>query len=150
MSELVARIDADLKQAMRDRDETTKLALRSLKTAIIESQKVDAARVLSDADVQSILLKAAKQRRDSIAEYEKASRTDLAQQEAAELAVIERYLPRQLSETEIESIVRQVMSETGASSLKELSQVMPLVMQRTRGQADGRAVNQVVRRLLSA
>lgn len=147
---LLTQIDADLKQAMRNKDETTKLALRSLKSAITEAQKTGTAHTVSESEIQEILLKAAKQRRDAIAEYEKGNRPDLAAQESAELAVLERYLPRQLSETEIETIVRAVMAETGANSVQDLSKVMPLAMQRTRGQADGRVVNQVVRRLLSS
>lgn len=146
---LISQIDADLKQAMRDKDETTKLALRSLKSAIIEAQKTDAAHTLSETEIQQILLKAAKQRRDSMAEYEKGNRPDLAASEAAELAVLERYLPRQLTEAELEEIVRAIIAETGASSVQDLNKVMPVAVQRTRGQADGRSVNQVVRRLLS-
>ncbi|MCB0117082.1 MAG: GatB/YqeY domain-containing protein [Caldilineaceae bacterium] len=147
---LIARLDADLKQAMREKDETTKLALRSLKGAITEAEKVDASLKLTEADLEQILQKAAKQRRDAIAEYQKANRPDLAAQESAELAVLERYLPRQLTEAEIETIVRAVIAETGATSVQDMSKVMPVAMQRTRGQADGRAVNQVVRRLLSS
>lgn len=146
---LAAQIDADLKQAMRDRDETRKLALRSLKTSLTEAQKTGDNRQLSDADVQKIIAKAAKQRRDAIAEYEKANRSDLAQKEEAELAILEHYLPQQLSEEQVEEIVRAVIAETGATSAQELSKVMPLAMQRTRGRAEGRVVNQIAKRLLS-
>lgn len=146
---LLAQIDADLKQAMRDRNETTKLALRSLKTALTEAQKSGESHVLSNEEILRIIAKSAKQRRDSIAEYLKANRPELAQAEEAELAVLERYLPRQLNEVEIEIIVRGVIDETGATSVHDLNRVMPLAMQRTRGQAEGRIVNQVVRRLLS-
>lgn len=146
---LLAQIDADLKQAMRDRNETTKLALRSLKTALTEAQKSGESHVLSNEEILRTIAKSAKQRRDSIAEYLKANRPELAQAEEAELAVLERYLPRQLNEVEIEIIVRGVIDETGATSVHDLNRVMPLAMQRTRGQAEGRIVNQVVRRLLS-
>jgi uncharacterized protein YqeY len=146
---LLAQIDADLKQAMRERDETTKLALRSLKTALTEAQKAGENHVLANEDILRIIAKSAKQRRDAIVEYLKANRPELAQVEEAELAVLERYLPRQLSEAEIEVIVRDAIVETGATSVQDLNRVMPLAMQRTRGQAEGRLVNQVVRRLLS-
>lgn len=146
---LLAQIDADLKQAMRDRNETTKLALRSLKTALTEAQKSGESHVLSNEEILRTIAKSAKQRRDSIAEYLKANRPELAQAEEAELAVLERYLPRQLNEVEIEIIVRGVIDETGATSVHDLNRVMPLAMQRTRGQAEGRIDNQVVRRLLS-
>jgi uncharacterized protein len=146
---LLAQIDADLKQAMRERNETSKLALRSLKTALTEAQKTGESHALSNEEILRIIAKSAKQRRDSIAEYLKANRPELAQAEEAELAVLERYLPQQLSEAEIEVIVRGVIDETGATSVQDLNRVMPLAMQRTRGQAEGRIVNQVVRRLLS-
>lgn len=146
---LLAQIDADLKQAMRERDETSKLALRSLKTALTEAQKAGENHTLSNEDILRIITKSAKQRRDAIAEYVKANRPELAQVEEAELAVLERYLPRQLTEAEIEVIVRGVIAETGATSVQDLNRVMPAAMQRTRGQAEGRIVNQVVRRLLS-
>jgi uncharacterized protein YqeY len=146
---MLTQIDADLKQAMRDRDETKKLALRSLKTALTEAQKSGENHTLTDDEVLKIIAKSAKQRRDAIVEYEKANRPELAEKEAAELVVLERYLPQQLSESEIEAIVREVIAETGATSLQDLSRVMPIAMQRTRGQAEGRAVNAVVRRLLS-
>jgi uncharacterized protein len=146
---LLVQIDADLKQAMRDRNETTKLALRSLKTALTEAQKSGQSHNLSNEEILRIIAKSAKQRRDSIAEYQKANRPELAQAEEAELAVLERYLPQQLSEAEIEIIVRGVIDETGATSIQDLNRVMPLAMQRTGGQAEGRAVNQVVRRLLA-
>ncbi len=125
------------------------MALRSLKTALIEAQKTGDNRQLTDADVQKIIAKAAKQRRDSIAEYQKASRPDLAQTEEAELAILESYLPQQMSEADVEVIVRQVIAETGATSAQELNKVMPLAMQRTRGQAEGRLINQIAKRLLS-
>lgn len=146
---LLTKIDADLKQAMRDRDEARKLALRSLKTALTEAQKSGENHTLSEDEVLKIIAKTAKQRRDAMAEFAKANRPELAEQEAAELAVLDQYLPRQLSEEEIEVIVREVIAETGATSLQDLSRVMPVAMQRTRGQAEGRAVNGVVRRLLS-
>lgn len=146
---LLDKIDADLKQAMRERDETAKLALRSLKTALTETQKAEGNRPLTNEDALNVITKAAKQRRDAMAEYEKAQRSDLAQKEAAELAILERYLPRQLSEAEIEMIVKEVIAETGAESPQDLNRVMPLAMQRMRGQAEGRLVNQVARRLLS-
>jgi uncharacterized protein len=146
---LPERIDADLKQAMRERDETRKLALRSLKTALTEARKSGENMTLTDDDVIKIIAKAAKQRRDAIAEYEKGNRPDLAQKEEAELAVLEAYLPQQMSQEEVEAVVRGVIAETGAQSLQDLGRVMSLAMQRTRGQAEGREVNQAARRLLS-
>jgi uncharacterized protein len=104
---------------------------------------------LTDDDIIKIIAKAAKQRRDSIAEYQKANRADLVEKEEAELAVLETYLPQQMSEEEVESIVRAVIAETGAQSPQDLGRVMSLAMQRTQGRAEGREVNQAARRLLS-
>ena len=89
-----------------------------------------------------------RQRRDTIAEYERVGRSDLAAIEAAELAIIEQYLPQQLSPAQIEEIVRAVIAETGAQGVRDMNKVMPVAMQRVAGQADGRAVNQIVRQLL--
>ena len=146
---LLDRVNDDLKEAMRRKDETAKLTLRSVKSAILEAQKsgrFDEA--LTDEELTQIIGKTAKQRRDTIAEYERVGRTDLAANEAAELAVIEQYLPQQLGVTEIEAIVRDVIAETGVQSMRDMNKVMPVAMQRVAGQADGRAVNQVVRQLL--
>lgn len=146
---LLDRVNTDLKEAMRRKDETAKLALRSIKSAILEAQKsgnFDAA--LTDPELVQIIAKTAKQRRDTIAEYQRVGREDLAANESAELAIIEQYLPKQLSPEELEAIVKQVIAETGAQSVREMNKVMPLAMERVAGQADGRAVNQIVRRLL--
>ena len=146
---LLDRVNDDLKEAMRRKDETAKLALRSVKSAILEAQKSgNFSEALTDPELVQVIGKTAKQRRDTIAEYERVGRKDLAAIEAAELAVIEQYLPTQLSAAQIEEIVRAVIAETGAQSVRDLSKVMPAVMQRVAGQADGRAVNQIVRQLL--
>lgn len=143
------RIDADLKEAMRARDEVRKLALRAAKTAITQARKeADASATLSDDELVEVIARVAKQRRDAVAEYEKAGREDLAGQERAELAVLEAYLPAQLSEAELEALVREVVAETGATSLQEMGKIMPLALARAEGRADGRAINQMVRRVL--
>ena len=146
---LLDRVNNDLKEAMRQQDETAKLTLRSVKSAILEAQKSGNFEAgLNDDDLIQIIGKTAKQRRDTIAEYERVGRDDLASKESAELAVIERYLPRQLSADELEAIVRDVIAETGAQSMRDMGKIMPVAMERIAGQADGRAVNQIVRRLL--
>ena len=147
-SSLWSRIDADLKDAMRAKDTVTKLALRSAKTALTEASKASADHELSDDEVIGILQREAKRRRDAAAEYTRLGAMENAAQEEAELAVLERYLPRQLSETEIEVLAREVIAETGATSVRDLGKVMSVLMGRVAGNADGRAVNQVVRRLL--
>jgi len=124
----------------------SRLLLRD--TPDIAGQLIERCAALTDADLVQIIAKTAKQRRDTIAEYQRVGREDLAANESAELAIIEQYLPKQLSPEELEAIVQQVIAETGAQSVREMNKVMPLAMERVAGQADGRAVNQIVRRLL--
>lgn len=148
-NELVARIDADLKQAMRDKNETEKLTLRSIKTALTEARVSGGAEhELTYGDVMAVLQKEAKRRRDAAAEYEKAGNPARAQDELAEMHVIERYLPQQLSEAEVEEIARRAIAQVGATSPKEMGAVMQVAMPEMKGRADGKLVNQVVRRLL--
>src|SRR5689334_1474329 len=146
---LQERIETDLKQAMRDRNEVDKLALRNVKTAITLARTATANHNLSEAEILTVLQKEAKRRRENATEYERLGASKQAEAELAELAVIERYLPRQLNETELEEIVRAVIAEKGATSMKEMGTVMSGVMARVTGVADGKAVNQIVRRLLS-
>jgi hypothetical protein len=147
---LVEQINEDLKKAMREHDETAKLVLRSVKTAITEAQKSGAEqRELTPEEVLRVITKQAKQRRDAIAEYEKAGRMDLADKEKAELKILEHYLPKQLTQAELEQIVQLVIAEVGATSLRDMGKVMSTVMSRVAGKADGKVVSQIVRRMLS-
>jgi uncharacterized protein YqeY len=138
----------DMQDAMRSGNELRKETLRMARSAIknAEIQKIGE---LDDAGVQDVLRKEIKQRRESAEEYSKANRQELADKELAEAAILEPYLPKQMSPEEIEAEVRAVISEIGASGPQDMSKVMPAAMQRLRGRADGRAVNQIVTRLLS-
>ena len=147
---LRARIDADLKQAMRDKDALAKLTIRSIKAAITEASKVDVNHTVTDDEVLKIVQKEAKKRRDTATEYEKLGYADRAETELAELAIIERYLPQQLSEADLEAIVQATMDEIGASSMKEMGKLMSAVMPKVVGVADGKMVNQVAKKLLTA
>jgi uncharacterized protein YqeY len=149
-SALAARIDADLKQAMRAQDTIAKFALRAVKTALTEATKTGNAQILNDEQVMAVIQREAKRRREAAAEYEKVGASAPAEQERAELAVLEQYLPRQLSEEEVETMARAVIAETGATSVRDLNKVMPVMMGRVAGSADGKLVSQVVRRLLGA
>ena len=141
---LAERIDADLKQAMRDRNETVKLTLRALKTAILQARTSGkSAHEVGDAEILDLIRKEAKRRIETAAEFEK-----LGAPERQEHAVLVRYLPPQLSTAEVEEIARAVIAELGASSLQQLGQVMAAVLARTGRQADGKTVNQIVRSLL--
>lgn len=145
---LVERIDADLTQAMRAKDEIAKQALRAAKTALTEARTATENRPLTDAEAVTVLQKLAKRRRDTAAEYEKLGAHERAQAELADVAIFERYLPQALSEAEVEAIARRVITETGATSVKELGRVMGPVVAEVAGRADGRLVSQIVRRLL--
>jgi uncharacterized protein YqeY len=146
---LEERLDSDLKDAMRSGDTTRKLAIRAVKTAITEAKVSGTeAKTLSDADVLAIITKQVKQRRDSIIEYTKGSRPDLVVQEEAEIAVLEVYLPTQLSEAEIRVRAQAVIAELGVSDMKGFGPVMKRLSADLRGIADGQIINRVVRELL--
>jgi uncharacterized protein YqeY len=146
---LEERLNADLKDAMRSRDEVRKLAIRSAKTAITEAKVAGPElRALTDQDVLAIIVKQVKQRRDSIVEFAKGGRDDLIAQEQAEIAVLETYLPKQLTEDEIRERARIVITELGVSDLKGIGPVMKRLSAELRGVADGQVVNRVVRELL--
>jgi uncharacterized protein YqeY len=143
----------DLKEAMRQRDEQRKRTIRSVIAAIKQAEtNLDASgnRVtLDDTDILMLITKQAKQRQESIVEYDRGGRDDLVAEEKAELAILQAYLPRQLTEEEIEAEARRVMAEVRASGPRDIGKVMRPLMARLRGQADGRLVNQIVRELLA-
>ena len=147
---LEIQIDLDLKDAMRNKDAVTKLVLRSVKTALTEEAKSTSQHaVLSEDEVMDVIQREAKRRRDAAAEYEKAGRSDRAAEELAELTVLERYLPQQLSEDEIRVLATEVIAQIDATSMRDMGAVMSAIMPKVAGRADGRRVNQVVRDLLS-
>ncbi len=146
---LEERLNADLHDAMRANDQTRKLAIRAVKTAVTEAKVSGTeARTLSDADVLAIIGKQVKQRRDSIIEFAKGGRQDLIAQEEAEIAVLEVYLPKQLTEAEIRARAQAVIAELGVSDMKGFGPVMKRLTSELRGIADGQVVNRVVRELL--
>jgi hypothetical protein len=146
---LEERLEIDLKDAMKSGDTTRKLAIRAVKTAITEAKVSGTeAKTLTDADVLAIITKQVKQRRDSVIEYNKGNRPDLAAQEEAEIKVLEVYLPRQLSEAEIRERAQAVIAELGVTDMKGLGPVMRRLSADLRGIADGQIINRVVRELL--
>jgi uncharacterized protein len=147
MAELRNRLEHDLKDAMRAKDRTCLLTIRSLLAAITSREKEGSGPV-SDEQEQAAIAREAKQRRDAIAQYEEAGRTDLAEKEAEELAVIENYLPKQLSDDEVREVIREIIEQTGATSKKDLGAVMGQAMGRLRGRADGNKVRQTAEVLL--
>ena len=150
---LKERLSGDLKEAMRARDDVRLRTIRSLRAAMLEKEielRGGGAGELTDEQETSVIQKQAKQRRDSIEQYEKADRPDLRQKEEEELAIIEEYLPKQLGEDEVRKILHEVIAATGAASPRDIGKVMGAAMGRVRGLADGRRVQQLATELLSS
>ncbi len=147
MATLKEQIQSDLAEAMKAKDDVRKFALRLL-TAAVKNAEIEARESFDDGAVLGVVQKQAKQRRESIAEYEKAGRADLVEREQSELIVLEAYLPPQVGREEIEAAARRVISETDASGPRDIGKVMPVLMGEFKGQADGKLVNEVVRGLL--
>jgi uncharacterized protein YqeY len=145
---LIDRISSDIAQAMRAREQTKLAALRMAKAALMNSE-VQRGRVLEDAEAQQVIASLIKQRRDSIEQFTKGGRHDLADKEAAEITILEAYVPPPLGAAEIEAAVDAAIAETGAASAKDLGRVMKAVMNRVAGRTvDGKAINEAVRRKL--
>ena len=145
---LKERLQSDLKDAMRQGDKQRRDTLR-LVLSSLHNAEIDARGDLDDDGVLSVLTKEAKQRRESIEEFRKGGREEKAAEEEAELEVISGYLPEALSREEVLAAAKEVIQESGASSMKEIGKVMPALMQRLQGRADGREASDVVRELLS-
>lgn len=142
------RILDDLKTAMKAGDTSKRDALRLLSSAIKQAE-IDTRTTLTEEQINSLLQTEAKKRRDTITEMQKAGREDIAAKEAMELALIESYLPTQLTREQIEEEVRKAISESGAQSAKDMGNVMKVLMPRVKGLADGKLVNEVVKSLLN-
>lgn len=146
---LFEKLNADLKQAMLSKDTartgTLRLILSAAKYHAIEKKLTE----LKDPDVAEVLRRQAKQRRDSIESFEKGNRPDLAEKERAELAIIETYLPKQLTSEELAVLVKAAIAETGATTKAQTGQVMKTVMAKVAGRADGKEVSRMVASLLN-
>ena len=144
------KVNADITAAMKAKNAARLSALRMMKAAIM-NKGVEKGRDLEDAEVLQVFASLVKQRRDSIDQFSKAGRTDLVDKETAEIAVLEEYLPPAASSAEIDAAVAEAVAETGASSPKDMGKVMKAVMPKLAGKnADGKAVNEAVRRKLGA
>ena len=143
------RLDEDLKKALKESDKLKLSVLRMAKSAI-KYQQIDKGRPLTDEEVSSVLATMAKQRRESIEQFSKGGRTDLAEQEKAELAILQSYMPKQLSNEEVDNIIKQAINESEAKNEADMGKVMKLLMPRVKGVADGKWVNNRVRELLQS
>lgn len=144
---LSERLNDDMKQAMRNQEKFKLTTIRMIRSSI-KNQEIDLKRPLDDAEVLDILSREIKQRKDSLQEFDKAGREDLAKDVAAEIEIISVYLPQQLTEEEIKVIVQQTIQETGASSKAEMGKVMSAILPKVKGRADGKLVNTIVQQFL--
>jgi len=142
------QIDEALKEAIRNQNEVAKNALRGLLTAIKNKEK-DLKRAPDDAEILKIISSQIKQRKESIEQFKGGGREDLAEKEAQEIAVLEKFLPKQLSQEELEAIIAECIQETGATTVKDMGKVMKAVMPKVAGRSDGKLVNELVRAKLS-
>lgn len=146
---LLEKINADLKDAMKNKDKDRLDAIRLIKTSLMNEKIKLMVDNLSEEQELAVLAKEVKQRKDSITEFSKASRLDLIEKEEKELKVIETYLPKQLTKDEVTEIVNATILELNASSIKEMGKVMSALSPKVRGKADMGFVNTIVKELLN-
>jgi uncharacterized protein YqeY len=143
------RIEADMKTAMRAKDKE-RLGTIRLMLAAVKQREIDERVTLGDTDILAVLDKMIKQRRDSITQFEQAGRQELADKEAAEVAVIQEYLPAALSDNEVETLIADAMAASGASSPQDIGKIMALLKPKLQGRADMGLVSRKVKEKLSA
>ena len=145
---LQQRITEDLKNAIRSKDDIRVSCLRLLK-ASIKNKQVEKGRDLTDEEVMGLISSAIKKGKEAVEAFRQGNREDLAGKEESEIKIFQEYLPRQLAREEIETVVREVMTQLGASGPKDLGRVMKEAVARMAGRADGKTVNEIARNLLS-
>jgi uncharacterized protein len=146
---LEIKISNDLKEAMKAKNEIRLRSIRGIKAAIMTLKTSGANIVITEDDEIKLLQKMVKQRKDSLSIFEQQGRAELAKVERDEIEVIESYLPKQLSEGEIEAIVREAITTTGASSVKDMGKVMGVASKQVAGRAEGAVISGIVKRLLA-
>ncbi|MFD0692820.1 GatB/YqeY domain-containing protein [Paenibacillus sp. GCM10027628] len=144
---LSERLNEDMKQAMKSQDKF-KLSVIRMVRSTIKNSEIDLKRTLDDNEVLDVLTREIKQRKDSLQEFEKAGRDDLADNLRAELVILAEYMPQQLSEEEVKAIVQQTIQQVGASSKADMGKVMTALMPQVKGRADGKLINQLVQQQL--
>ena len=145
---LNAQIKADIKDAMRAKDVQKRDTLRNIQVAVKDIE-VNERREVTDADLEAILMKYAKQREDAMAQFKDAGREDLVEKEQAELVIVKSYLPEPMSDEELESILKEIISSTGAESMKDMGKVMGAAKAKIGSKADGGRINICVKTLLA-
>ena len=145
---LKEQLNEDLKTAMREKNVVKRDSIRAINT-MIKQIEVDERRVLDDAEVIKLVQRGIKQREEAISQYRAASRDDLVQKEQEQVDVFMLYLPKQLSDEELENGMKEIISEVGATSLKDMGKVMGAASKKFAGVADGKRINEMVKKLLS-
>jgi uncharacterized protein YqeY len=145
---LTEKINEDIKAAMKSGDKLRLSTVRLIRALILEFEKSGAGREINADDEMKILTSSVKKRKDAIEQYIKAGRNDLAEKEEAELKIIMEYLPKQLSEDEINEIVKKIAGEIGAKGKEDFGKLMPAAMKELKGKADGKIVKSIVEKLL--
>lgn len=146
---LRAQLEGDLKQAMRDRDAPKRDALRFLLSAV-KNAEIEKRQPLTQQEEVALLRQQARQRQEAIEQFQAGGRSDLEERERAQLAIIEGYLPKQMSDEELQQFVQHGIAETGASSPKEMGKVMGVLSKRAEGRVDGRRLSEAVRKELAS
>lgn len=151
MSEIASRIPEDLKAAMKAKDTVALNVLRALKTSLTNAaiEKGGLGTELDEAEILAIVRKQIKQRRDSIEQFENAGRNELAENEKAEISVLERYLPAALSADEVKALIDQVIAETGAASKADFGKAMKLLQEKAAGRAEGKTLSSELQKRLA-
>lgn len=144
---LKERLLEDMKTAMREKDTVRKNAIQMTRSAVLQVEK-DNKITLDDDGILEIIAKEVKKRKDSLPDYEKSGRQDLIDSLKVEIDTLTSYLPEQLSEAELEVLVKEAVQETGANSARDMGKIMQAVMPKVKGRADGRMINQIAKRLL--
>jgi uncharacterized protein YqeY len=147
MGKLSEQIRADLTESMKARTAERTSVLRMLQSAL-KNEQINLGHELSDEEAMSIIRKSVKQRQDSVEQYTKGNRPELAAKEASEIEVLKTYLPAELGDAEIESGIREIIAATGAQSKKDMGKVMKEATARYKGRADGKKIQEIVSRLL--
>ncbi len=148
MAEMLKRIEGELKVAMKATEKAKVSTLRLL-LAALKNEKIHAQRDLTDEEIEAVIRRGVKQRRDSIEQYGKGGRADLVAGEEVELAILQEYLPRGLGDQELEAAVKDIIASRSLASTKDVGVVMKEVMQRYRGRVDGRRAQEIAQRLLA-
>ncbi len=146
---LEEKINSDLKAAMKAKDKVSLRGIRAIKSEILLLKTDGSGEELNDEKEIKLLQKLVKQRKDSLEIYEKQNREDLAVKEREEIEVIEKYLPQQMNAAELEGIIQQIISQTGAESMKDMGKVMGMASKQLAGKADGKTISTIVKQLLS-